>query len=265
MIERLKIILTHPTRIGLFFKDKIYIPILFLLTMFFLFVGVNAVYNFNTTQYSHETSKNYTLLVQYSLNDSKEKPTFNITFDSTTNKLKGDTHVFKSDNIILAINSVNVYQKNGVLTVNLLEDGAVLYEGFIKLGYVEYKSISAKSFDLTKVQNGVIEDSLYFSEFLDSLFLKVKNNQALLHLADDTMTTVIFYFGLLIFTLIASYMINPPIEMRVRAKLVLYDSFSYLFIMLLAALFRASWLQYVALVFPLLYVNLTFSHIKKIR
>ena len=265
MLERLKIILTHPTRIGLFFRDKIYIPILFLLTMLFLLVGVDLTYNINTNQFNYENAKAFNYLVQYTLNDQKQKPVLNIAYDGTAKKITGDNHVFIGDKMILAVNSNNIYQRNEYISINLTADGATLFEGFIKLGYVEYKSIDAKSFNLTNVQNGEITDCLYFAEFVDKLFDKVQVNQALLHSLDNAITTAIFYFGVLIFAIFASYFINPPIEMRVRIRLVLYDTFSYLFVMLLVVLTRSSWLQYVALVFPIFYVNMTFSHIKKIR
>lgn len=265
MLERLRIILAHPTRIGLFFKDKIYIPILFVLTMFFLFVSVDSIYNVNTKQFNYSQAKSFNVLVQNTLNEKKEVPSLNMSFDSSTNKITGDNHVFIGESIILAVNSTNTYSRNGYISVNLRENSADLYEGFIKLGTIEYKSIEAAGFTFTNVQKGDLKDNLYFTEFIFKLFSKVNTNQAILHVLDNSLTCLIFFVGVLIFCLIDSYFLNPPIEMKVRGKLVIYDSFPYLFVMLLAALFRASWLQYVALAIPVLYVNLTFSHIKKIR
>ena len=265
MLDRLRIILAHPTRIGLFFKDKIYIPILFVLTMFFLFVSANTVYNVNTKQFTYSQAKLFNVLVQNTVNDDKKTPNLNMAFDSTTNKITGDTHVFVGNNIILAVNSSNMYFKNEYISVNLRENEAVLYEGYIQIGTIEYKSIESKNFTFTNVQKGTLDDNLYFTEFIYKLFDKVNINQAAIHIFDDSFTGLIFFVAVLIFCLIDSYFLNPPIEMKVRSRLVIYDSFSYLFFMFLAALFRASWLQYVALIIPVLYVNLTFSHIKKIR
>lgn len=265
MLERLKIILTHPTRIGLFFKDKIYIPILFLLTIFVMFLGVDTIYNVNTKQFTYSQAKSFNHLVQNATNDNKEKSVFNIKYDSTEKKLSGDTHVFVAENFILAVNTNNNYQKTNYICVNLNESGATLYEGFIKLGYVEYKNIESKSFDLTKIQTGILEDNLYFTEFINALFSKVQIQQAMLHTIDNVITTFIFFLGVLVFCFIESYLMNPPIEMKVRSKLVLYDTFSYFFVMLLVAITRITWLQYIGLAIPVIYVNMTFSHIKKIR
>lgn len=265
MFDRLRIILAHPTRIGLFFKDKIYIPILFVLTMFFLFVSVDSIYNVNTKQFNYSQAKAFNTLVQNTLNEKKEVPSLNMSFDSSTDKITGDNHVFIGENIVLAVNSPNTYSRNGYICVNLRENGADLYEGFVKIGYVEYKTIEATSFTFSNVQSGTLADNLHFTEFIYKLFSNINTNQAILHVLDNSMTCFIFFIGVLIFCLIDSYFLNPPIEMKVRIRLVIYDAFPYLFVMLLSALFRASWLQYVALAIPIIYVNLTFSHIKKIR
>ena len=59
-------------------------------------------------------------------------------------------------------------------------------------------------------------------------------------------------------------MINPSIDRKVRAKLVLYDTAIFFVCAMLASLFNQGWIAYIGYVLPVIYTSITFRHIVKV-
>ena len=61
--------LCHPRRLGIYNKDKIYIPFIYLISFFLLFMSVVMIINFNTEYYNADTSASIIELIDMSNED----------------------------------------------------------------------------------------------------------------------------------------------------------------------------------------------------
>ena len=128
-----------------------------------------------------------------------------------------------------------------------------------------YSDSIARDFDLYDVLSGQREASIVFNQILTDAFENANIRYQVYHFLSEIGKTLVFYGILIFFLLLFSTASNPTIEMKVRIKLVLYDSLPYLFIMMLMYMFNFSYLQYLALLLPFIYSIITFRHILRVK
>ena len=109
-MQRLIDILCHPRRIGIYNKDKIYIPFIYFLSFFLLFMGLVMIINFNTEYYSVETSGNIIYVIDVSNEDiygDYHDGSFN--FNNKKNDITTDDMIiyFNHNNVDTSINTIN--------------------------------------------------------------------------------------------------------------------------------------------------------------
>ena len=265
MIEIIKTSLCHPKYIGLFFKNKLYKIILIVFLFFAVFSGSIITKCLLTDQFGTDQAFQVQKIIQYSSDNDGVKPTVDIKFDSQTNKITGKTMVFKSDDAVISFRNDATIIAQNALSINLFEDGYVIYYGYYKLGSGNYNNEYLKSFDISKIQSGDALNSSNFRDFLVIIFDNVQISQALVISFQSIISNFVYYILLILFCLLSAYFFNPTIELKIRFKLVLLDSLSYFYWYLIAILTGLSFIEYIAFIVPLLFTTITFAHIKRVR
>lgn len=265
MLARIKTSLCHPRYIGLFFKDKFHRIILFVLFFFMLFSAGIITKCMLTDQFGYEQANAMQTIIQYSTDSDGKKPTLNIKFDSSTKKITGDSMNFNSDSAYIGFMPEKITRYQNKLTVYFTEDTYYIFYGYYELGKGNYNNSDLRSFDVSKVQTGDIENCSNFKAFLVNIFDNVQNQEALVIAFQSIISNFVYYILVLILCLLNAYFLNPSIQFNVRMKLVLYDSVSYFYWYIIALLIGVTWIEYIALIVPFIFTSITFSHIKRIR
>ncbi len=260
-MQRLKNIICHPSRIGLYHKDSPLMIILYLFLFLSFMVGMLALKTFNTDYFDYSDAEYVISLVE---SDKKE-----ITTKYENGKLTGDMLTVKDEGIelyFLTGMTINKITNSGMIVL-LEEDNAKVYYKYSYMGTIEYKNLDSNmKFSINGIRSFNSDDIYNFRAFLYITFTSINTSYAKNVFITNIVRILEYYliFAILVL-MVFSYFINPGIRLDVRAKLGIYDSLIYFIIMFLSFAFEAQFLQYVALIIPIIYCNVTFSHIIRVK
>ena len=259
-MKHLRYIVCHPSKIALFYKDSALKVFLFFALFASMLIGVLAAQTF-TARYFDNDDIDYII----SLFD-KQKEEINIEYSNY--KITGDPVAIKDTNFECYIMTGDETRLDkSCLIMFLKEDNVNIYYGYRLIGKIEYKNIGYDyHFNVSNVRNGINIDKYNFRCFFYDLLMVGNTGYAFTVFLSNILGAFQYYliFALVIM-FIYSYFINPSISAGVRLKLIVYDSLVYFVVMFFTFAFQISFLQYVALFIPLIYCNVTFSHIIRVR
>lgn len=258
MLERIKDCICHPKFIGRYNKDKVG-KILSVIFLFFgLYLVVFGIRTFTENPFGVDAES-----VVVSEVISTQEHT--ISYNSESHTLTGNSVSIEQETFGLYVLPVEEYiPTTMVINIVLEETSGHIYYGVYKIAEISYTEIEAASFSFDGVSNNDIHDiynfRLFISEVLESsyMFFRVYN------FVEGIFMTVSTFMMLFLVSFIFARMINPTIEGKVRAKLVLYDTVSFLVFAMLASLFNAGWLAYIGYALPAVYTSITFKHIVRV-
>ena len=262
MFYRIVDILCHPSRIGLYIKDKIYVVIIMFISFVALFMGVMALKVYPQDYYSLESAEN----ISFAVSKSNIIPT--IKYENK--KIVGDKPYMVIMDDFSACFLPENYSTNNEITKRSLnmafyEDHVDIYYGSRLSNTIKYEEVNVSDFDFNNVYKGVTKDRINFEEFvfhfLDSTELHFKNTVYL----QNSLIAIGYYAISLFVSALFSFYVNSGIAMKVRWKLLIYDSLVYFFVMIFSIVFAYGFIEYIALVLPLIYSNITFRHIIRVR
>lgn len=261
MFDRIRICICHPKLIGLYYKDSFLKIFSYILCLFCLFVGVCAVISYNTDHFTYEDTKP---VVKLLILGSSEKKS-DVVYDKEKSALTGTPVSYEADGFVVDFLTDSSYASSKKLVFCFkAETAEVLYNGFV-LGRFTYEQLSAESFSVAEIQTGQIRDTVRFQDMTDILLNKANSPYGTFYLMEGISIGIIYFLIMFIIALAFSYFMNPTIAGKIRVKLTLYSISIFYVVMLFSLLFNASWLQYAALILPLIYSNITFSHIVRIE
>jgi len=256
MIERFFISLIRPSRIGLFLKDKIWVPIIHILIMIIIGASLLATRSFTMDYFAYTRSDIIT-----SIQSSKKE--IDIKYDGT--KLTGENTSYNFTNYFISFNSE-------AKSPSLTKIGVYFHESDVEISYIfenktiKYSDINFdKSFDLNKVRNNDIDNSISFGILVDKVFASFNRNYERAIFISDLLYSILFWgvcFGL---SILSSYFSNPPIDMPIRIRLCLYDTFIYFIPVYFSFALGIGWVLYIGLGLSYIYTKFTFFHIRKVR
>lgn len=262
MFYRIVDILCHPSRIGLYIKDKFYVVILMFIFFAVLFLGVLALKVYPSDYYSLENAEN----ISFALSKSNMVPTI----EYKDKKIVGEkSYMIVMDDFSACFLPENYSTNNEItkksLNMAFYEDHVDIYYGSSLAKTTKYEDLTISDFNFNNVYKGVTKDRIHFEEFmftfLDSVELHFKNTVYL----QNSLIALGYYAIALFVSALFSFYVNPGIAMKVRWKLLVYDSLIYFFGMVFSVIFAYGIIEYIALVLPLIYTNITFRHIIRIR
>ncbi len=255
MIKRLFICLIHPSKIGLFIKDKLWIPITYFLSFFLVTASILAIRGF-MTDYFIDSSADIVNMV-YNVNKD-----INVSYKN--NELTGDSITIYGEDYVISFFNTNSGDI-GYINLNFSKE-------YVRINYlfntkvINYEDINLKyDFNINNIQKGNSDDLIAFKIFLNNIFDSfLKTYQTAIYFSD--LLYVFFILIALIFILIlVSYFTNPGIDFNCRIKLIIYDSLIYFFFLYLAIAVGYNLFMYIGMLFPAFYSVMTFSHIIKVR
>lgn len=258
MLERIKNCICHPRLLGLYYKDSALRIIGALLCVFVIFMVLSVGIATNTEHFTYDDTKVVTNLVIHNENADIE-------FDSRTSTITGTSIKMESDTYIIDFLSTENYSKATKMVFRFnAKDMDFIYQGFV-IGTYKYSDYDVDDFNLAQVQAGEISNTMDFQDLLYEIFSDINPNYSTVVILNDAVICLGYYLMVLIVALVASYFRNPDIAFKVRAKLCIYSTLVYFVVMIFALLYNARWLQYVALFLPIVYTNITFSRIIRVK
>lgn len=261
MFDRIRICICHPKLIGLYYKDSFLKIFSYIFCLFCLFIGTCAVISYNTDHFTYEDTKPIVrLLIQGASSDTGD-----IAYDKEAGALSGTPASYEAESFIVDFLSDTSYSSVRKLIFLFQKDtAAVLYNGFV-LGRYTYAELGAENFSVAEIQKGQIQDTVRFQDMTDTLLNRVNIPYGTFYLMEGISVGIIYFVIMFIIAMASSYFMNPTIAGKIRVKLALYSVSIFYVVMLFSLLFNASWLQYAALILPLIYSNITFSHIIRVE
>lgn len=257
MLDRIRDCICHPKIIGRYNRDKIGKILLFVLFFFFVYVVVFGVRTFTENPLEGKGNELTSLVI------SKQDKT--VEYDSETFILTGDFVKIETENVgLYVLPNEDVYINSYILNVVLEEDMAYVYFGDIEISSISYKDIQTKDFSFENISSNESKDILYFKMFIEGILESSYDYFRMINFVEGVISTASLYLMLFLVCFLFARMVNPTIEGKVRAKLVLYDNVVFLVFTILASLFNQGWLAYVAYSLPMIYTMITFRHIVRV-
>lgn len=257
MYNRIRICLCHPSKIATFFRDKALSIALYVLGLFVVFLATSALRAYTTDYFNYSDTKSITNIVL-------EKNSGDAVYDASTYKLTGTPLKYEASDFVLDVLLSEGYANVDKLVFKMKEESVdVVFMGYLVSNYT-YEELKPSGFTFEGILQADPVDIINFQSLMNTLLDKVNITYANYEFIQSIYIAVSYFAVILIVGCISSYFINPKIDWKTRVKLCLYSSGVFFLVMTFAVLLNYVWLQYLAMILPLIYTNITFSHIIKI-
>lgn len=257
MYKIIKLGICHPKMIGMLFKEKISKVVGYVLILFGISVIACALKNYSTNHFDYEDAKEITTII--TLSDKG-----NVVYNADTHTMSGDVFQTATEGVVInALNGEAYSQTRFVF--NFLDNGVTLYYSRMKIADVKYSDISCKSFTFENVSNGVVSDTVHMQQMVDQVLTKANLGYSNVSFVTDVLFMLLYYFIVIICSVLLSMFVNPDIAKNVRFKLVFFSTGIYFVLSAFYFVFNAEWIQYLAFILPMIYCNITFAHIIRVR
>ena len=255
-MERLITCFSRPSKIGLFLKDKFYIPLAFLLVFFALFTGIYAVRCFNTPYLINSSTT-----CVYAINSNKEAA--NVSFDGT--KISGTKYVCENEDVYITFLSDAHTPRIAKLSFNFQEEWVEI-SNFLFSRRIRYSEIQSKEiFNVSDIKAGKMDSVVHFSTFITELTNIYNPTYATRIFIYDTLYYFVVVGIALLVSLVFSYMVNPPIGMNLRIKMNMYDTLIIYPFLMFSVFFNVTYFMYIGIIGVAAFTFFTFTHIVRIR
>lgn len=258
MFKKLITVLCHPSRVGIYFLDRWYTILGYIMLFLALAISFVSIKDLNTKVFDRTTTN----AIASKIYSSSQIDAL----EFSDNKLNNINRKLEIKDCVVYFNDSG--EMNSLINMNMTivfgTTKASIYYGISKLGFVEYSNLKVSDFKISDAKNGNISARLEFFDLVDSILYSGETEYRLLILGTDIINLVMYYFISLVVCLFTAFIANQTIQGKIRLKLIAYDSISYLLVFIFATLFSLSWLVYAGFIFPIIYTILTFTHIKKI-
>ena len=250
-------ILFHPSHIVFYYKDKAYKVILWVLAFFCFVCGLFALYTYTSKGYDYDYISSFSSSLQTS------QTSYNTKFED--NKLTGKTIIIKGNNVNVYFLKSDFANNNLGLVMNFKEESVDIYYHTYFKKSLNYADLNINNFSFEDVRNNnrvaVLEFESLILRAVDVIDIYVKT----VSLFEECIDVLILYAAITLFAVIFSIFINPPIDIKSRIKICMYDSLIYFAMMGLTLMVGISWMQYVAMALPLLFTLVSFKSIVRIK
>lgn len=255
-MQRIINLICHPSRIVLYFNDKIYKIIICLLSFIMAICAILAGYSFTTKTYDY-------YFVQSVIDVINSKDEANIKFSDS--KLTGNAYQIKANGIFIYYLKSDFAHNDYGLVMNFKEESVDIYYRFFPKKTLNYNDCLVNDFTFSDIKYNKNQARINFESLMIQALDLINNEASIMTFADYASNILIMYGVVLLIATVFSFFINPQIQFRHRIRISIYDSIIYFVIMIFALMFQISWLQYVAMVLPIFYCNISFRSIVVIK
>ena len=255
-MQKLINLICHPSRIVLYFNDKVYKIIIWLLGFLIALFGIIAGLTFTDKQYDAYFSQSVTDVIV-------SKDSSNIVFKDS--KLSGNAYQIKGNGIYIYFSKSDFAHNDYGLVMNFKEEAVDIYYRFFGKKTINYKDMNIKDFTFDDVKHNNNQARIYFEDLIGQSVDSINKEASFMAFFDNVTNVLIMYTALTLIAVVFSLFINPQVQFRHRIRICLYDSIIYLVMMMFTLMFQIAWLQYVAMVLPIFYCNISFRSIIVIK
>ncbi len=257
MLYRIKDILCHPSRIGLYYKDSLLKTISILAIFCLVFVGLSFIVMTNADYFSMSSAKGVSSDL---MNDNSE-----VTIAFVDNNISGDAYTFKGDDYIISFLDDSFKPQKNYISISFKANTINVYIDTTHYSTIYYDRITITDFKLANVIDGVVKDRIAFQSLVNVALDSIEYSYGVFVFLENMAVVLGLYVCLVIIAVVLAYFVNPEINMSYRLRLALYDTAIYFVIMIFSLLYNQYWLQYLAIILALIYVKITFSHIIRVK
>ena len=258
MLERIKNCICHPRFIGKYNKDKVGKLILYVLLFFFVYILEFGLRTFTENPFGEEADR---IIVKEVI----AKQDNNIAYDSSSQILTGKKVYIENEAFGLYILPEGELKVNPlVINIVLEQEKGYIYYGQYEISEIDYSNIKAKSFSFENISDNHTLDIYNFRYFINGVLESSFIFFRVINLVKGITSTISMFMMMFLISFIYAKFINPSIDGKVRAKLVLYDVTIFLVCAMLASLFNQGWIIYIGYSLPIIYTTITFKHIVRV-
>ncbi len=259
ILYRIIDIFCHPSRIVMYYKDKIYVVLIHLIAFIAMAIGVTAALSYSGYYITRSDGEAFSKVI---FESSKTADVEYKEYKMTGEQTSVSAGVFK---IYFNMESPKEYSDTAFV-ISFGNEKARGYYGtksIFEKSYTELKN--DYSFTLEDIKKGTNDKEIQFVDFISTYLRGFEHEYATQKFIGGSLEIAQFYGILLVALFIFTYLINPTIKFEVRARLMIYDSLIFFFVFSLAYIFNAIFLEYVAFALALFYSSITFRHIIRIN
>lgn len=262
MFNKIKACLSHPSRIGAYYKDsflKNLSIILIFSAIFMILAGVKY------TNSDHFNNNHSAVLAERLMLIEDSGVYFNSETDKLYRKEGEKFSIVGNEYRMNFFCETETNFQSSELVINFKEDyvDVVLYGS--KIGTLKYADYDFESFSLLKIKQGDYKSELAFEELMNLVLDQANTEYTFVLLGEELFSLIQNIFITIIICLVLSLFINKGINLNVRLRLCTLDCIIYMVFLIFTALFSLSWLQYAGLFLACFYTCSTFRHIIKVE
>ncbi len=222
-MNRLYYALIHPSRLGIYLKDKFYIPLIYLICFMLLSVSPLIIKHNNSRYYFTPSETNYLV---------KQVPTnSNGIFENNTFTIDNAFSITDTDNVIYNFDTTNSIAINTKSVVFVFSSSSlIVYQNGTRIINTSYSNFNIDNFNL----NDVNSDSKAYYSF-QKIFENIYNDyfkSSNVYFISETITDAIFIYLIIILLLyVVTILRNPYLNRSQRFNLAIYSmTYSFIFI-----------------------------------
>lgn len=258
MLERIKSIICHPRYIGKYHNDKVWKILLYVFIFLVLYLAVFGVRTFTENPLGEEAN---TIIIS----DVISLQRYNVKYDSNTHLLTGEeTTIVKESYGLYVLPQTEVKVSPFSVNIIMKEDKAFICQGAKVVSEIKYSDIAVGDFTFEGLSKNNPTDIYNFRVYLYLILESSFTYYRTLNFVQGAVEAIGMYALMFLLAFIFAKLINPTIEGKVRAKLVMYDTIIYFVVAILTCLFNVAGLIYVAYSLPIIYTSITFRHIVRV-
>ena len=257
MLQRIIDIICHPSRIGLYHKDKWWVVFIHLVVMIALMAISCTLSAMNTSYFSSEDTK----LIYSLVRDADES---NLSY--IDKRLEGNTLVVTSaDFDAVFLGDGTIPKDSSKMTMHFNEEDINIYLGSMLLNNYKYANSYANSFSFKNLQEGVLKDRLAFEELIHGALMSVNSTYLRMDIISGILSFILSYIFVLLIVYAFSYMSKPDISWPIRLRICVYSTLIYFLLLIFRFSFNIRLFEFLAYILPVFYTNIAFSRIIKVK
>ena len=258
MLNRIKDFLCHPSRIGLYHKDKGIVIALHIIVMIILMIIVAGVSTINQTYFTKEDANNICTLAMTASDESS--------LEFENKKLNGSESVLTSEFVDLVfLGDGTIPKSSDKISLHFFEEKVNVYLGSDLLNELSYNNIMFNDFAFKDLKNNDLSAKFSCMDLMFSTLKSVERDFLNFNLISGIITYVLSYAFLVLIVVSFSYMSKPDLSLGIRMRICIYGTLIYFLFIIFKICFKTSLFELLAFMVPVFYTNTAFSRIIKVK
>ena len=258
MLNRIKDFLCHPSRIGLYHKDKGIVVAAYIVVMMILMIIVAGVSTINQTYFTKDDANTICTLAISATDEAS--------LEFKNKKLKGSEAILESKSIDLVfLGDGTIPKSSDKISLHFFEEKVNIYLGRDLLNELSYNNIRFNDFTFKDLKNNDLNAKMSCMDLMYSTLKSVERDFLNLNLISGIITYILSYLFLVLIVVSFSYMSKPDLSLGIRMRICIYGTLIYFLLVIFKICLKTSLFELLAFMVPVFYTNIAFSRIIKVK